>query len=207
MPKFRSSVPPETVKAIARDLVPLVLDANADSSEALSSRPDRYSEASMGYITWDHSRRAIWEELRKSPDWRITNTENDLVLTCLAGPEDLRLRLCRVDPNTRLPTSGKRAKQNAYQRPLLSDELHQLVYHPHEFLVGYDTGIFSGVGKITLQLLWASSEAVYSETIAVLYDATIHDTKPMPAPQESIPKGIPSRRQAQPNSEPVVGGK
>jgi len=171
-------------------------------------RHDRYSEASMGYITWDHSRRAIWEVLRKSSTWRITNTENDLVLTCLAGLEDFRLRVCRVDPDRRLPTSGKRAKQNAYQGPLLSDELYQLVYRSHEFLVGYDTGILSGIGKITLQMLWASSDdKVDTETIAVLYDATVHNTKPMPAPQESIPKGVPSRRQVQPKSEPMVDKK
>lgn len=203
MPQNRLSVSPEIIHAIDRDLVPLVIEANSDSSDALSVRPDRYTEASMGYITWDHTRRAVWEVLRKSQDWRVSNLENDLVLTCLAGPEDFRLRVCRVHPQTRLPTSGKRAKENAYHGPLLSDDLHTLIFTSHEFLVGYDTGILSGVGKITLQVLWSSADSIFSQTLAVLYDGSVHDTTPPSAIQEDIPKGRPSRRQEQPSSVPA----
>lgn len=207
MPETRLSIQPAIIQTINRDLVPLIIEANRDSSEALRGRTDRYTEASMGYITWDHSRRAIWEVIRKLPDWRISNIENDLVLTCLAGAEDLRLRVCRVNPKTRLPTSGKRAKENAYNGPLLSEEL--LRFLPmHEYLIGYDTGILSGVGRITLQALWATADLMHSQTLAVLYDATVHDTQPQPTQlPEELPKGKPSRRQESPQSEPLESEK
>ena len=207
MPRKRQSVSSMSINTIKRDLVPLIIDASTDSSEALSRRPDRYREASMGYIAWDYICNAVWEELRKSPDWRISNTENDLVLTCTSGPEDIRLRVCRVDPNTRLPTSGKRAKESAYRGPLLSEDLCDLVYTSHEFVVGYDAGILSGIGSITLQLLSSSSETVWSQTLAVLYDASVHDIKPQSTGRERLPKGIPSRRQEQPKAIPKEGKK
>lgn len=207
MPAKRQFVCPEVIRAIERDLVPLLVEANADSSEALSLRPDRYTEGSMGYITWDHARRAVWEVLGRSPDWRVSNQENDLVLTCLAGPEDFRLRVCRVHPRTRLPTSGKRARENACQGPWLSDQLQHLMYPTREFLVGYDTGILSGVGKITLQVLWSSADSLYSRTLALLYDASVQDSMQVPAIRENIPKGKPSRRQERPNPVTAHGKK
>jgi hypothetical protein len=50
MSQTRPTVSPEVINAIAQDLLPLVTDANMDSSDALSSYVGSYGEASMGYI-------------------------------------------------------------------------------------------------------------------------------------------------------------
>ena len=187
-------VDPDAVAAIQRDILPLLLEANMDSSNALRGNQHRFSEASMGYITWDHLRHGLYETRRNLKDWRITSFENDLVAIYTAGTRDIRVRVCRVHPLTRIPTSGKRAKQRACQWPLLSDDLLPHLCRSHDLLIGYDTGILSGIGKVTLQLLYGAKNSISTVVLYTLYDPSTHDTTPHSVQRETLPKGKPVRR-------------
>jgi hypothetical protein len=193
MSEKSSFVPEETLEAIRRDLLPLIKEACSDTSQALSERPDRFGEPSMGYAAWEHCRNGICETLKEAGNWRLSDYENDLVLTCMTGDGDFSLRVCRVDPKTRLPTSGKRARQGAVNWLYFSEELRDLSRCGH--VLGYDATIPSGLGKITLQRLYCTDgRNITSITLATLYDAALPQAGEAATPQENLPKAKPSRR-------------
>ena len=188
----------DCLQAIKKDVLPLLLEAVEDSGISLKERVDRYSERSMGYLVWDHFQHGIEERLGAADSWFLPSSCDEPVLV-YKGDDNrrIRFRVCRVSEENRLPTSNQNARKHAYPGAVhlfFTEELERLFKKSHELVLGYDMGMLSGIGQVTLQILYTSEGKIRTEVLAILYNGSLHETNVPVVPREVIPRGKPSRR-------------
>lgn len=184
--------PHYVVTSIKENFVPVIREGITTSCELLRDRSDRYSEKSLGYISWDYSQQGFQEVCRDLPHWTLKERESILVYQ--DDEQQLHFRACRVDPDTRLPTSGRGAKKSATGWLFLPGVFNACMGKTRELLIAYDMGLFSGIGKITLQVLYTRAESMHTEILETLYDASMNEVRNQPIQREELPKGKLSRR-------------
>ena len=196
---MQEELPSSLIECAREDLLPLVLEACEDARSIFAIRPARLDEACVGYLCWRHIFNGVQGTHLRKKGWELSLAENDLVVSTNLGGASYRLRICRVDPRTRLPRS-KRARDSAQGSGILpSEELIKLLENKSELIIGYDTTGISGVGKVAIQKLYTNGSSIWTNVLEILYDVTRVTTEVELIAEESIPHRKPVRKATENN--------
>jgi hypothetical protein len=163
-------LPDVVIERLKRDIVPHIIAASESALEAHSIGGKYSGQYIIGTHAYSIAANRILLEVRRCGDWDVVARSNDIILNTVHDGKTYSFRIHRVDPDSREPRGGKMAKQAAL---FLSDDIgnHFLYYNKGNMVVGYDISEATGLGKITIEILFPADDRrdPYAYTIATLY--------------------------------------
>jgi len=163
-------LPSVVIERLKRDVVPHIIAASASALEAHSIGGKYSGQYIIGTHAYSIAASRIMMEVRRCEDWEVVARSNDIILNTVYEGRTYSFRTHRVDPDSREPRGGKMAKQAAL---FLSDDIGNkfLRYNKGNMVIGYDISEATGLGKITVEILFPAEQRrdPYAYTLTTLH--------------------------------------
>lgn len=156
---FFRRIPNELINALRNDVLPHIEAAAEYAQQVYELDVEYYSNIVIGVALWGN----LFERLRKDLDrkkWKVIYDNNDLRLAHREFAPGIVFRVHRYDPNTKIPTAGNAAKNEACHKQehkqlflCLDLEIQDKLYAQGAIYLGYGFDYINGLSSVSLELL------------------------------------------------------
>lgn len=162
---------PKTIEKMEQFLLPFIRKAvNTVLADLFDRKESVYRNYSLGCVCWDYIITNIKKELSEQDFFKVEIDQNVLTLSCNNGNENITFYISKVDNAYKLPTAGRRIKENAKQL-YFSDEIREMCEKNVNgvYALTYDVDKDNGLGDVAFCIIRNEGNEKYVSDVVHIF--------------------------------------